>query len=81
MVLELMPTSSGLPRNIRQCLDDFNIPIHYSTTITEVIGKDRVEGIKYASVDKDLQPIENTIKSLDCDLVILSVGLIQRMIL
>ena len=39
MVLEIMPTSSGLPRNIRQCLDDFNIPIYYSTTITEVIGK------------------------------------------
>ena len=75
MVLELMPTSSGLPRNITQCLDDFNIPIYYNTTITEVIGKDRVEGIIYASVDEKLRPIASTEKSLDCDLVILSVGL------
>lgn len=75
MVLELMPTSSGLPRNITQCLDDFNIPIYYNMTITEVVGKDRVEGIKYASVDEKLKPIKETEKYLDCDLVILSVGL------
>ena len=75
MVLEIMPTSSGLPRNIRQCLDDFNIPIYYSTTITEVIGKDRVEGIKYAQVDKNFNVIEGTEKYIDCDLVVLSVGL------
>ena len=75
MVLEIMPTSSGLPRNIRQCLDDFNIPIYYSTTITEVIGKDRVEGIKYAQVDSNLNVIEGTEKYIDCDLVVLSVGL------
>lgn len=75
MVLEIMPTSSGLARNITQCLDDFDIPIHYSTTITEVIGKDRVEAIKYAKVDDKLNPIESTTKTLDCDLVILSVGL------
>ena len=75
MVLEIMASSSGLPRNIRQCLDDFDIPIHYSTTITEVIGKDRVEGIRYAKVDEKLQAIASTEKYLDCDLVILSVGL------
>lgn len=75
MVLELMSTSSGLPRNITQCLDDFNIPIHYSTTITEVLGKDRVEGIRYAKVDQNLKPIENTMKTIECDCVILSVGL------
>lgn len=75
MVLELMPTSSGLPRNIRQCLDDFDIPIHYSTTITEIIGKDRVTGIKYAEVDEKLNAKEETIKYMDCDLVVLSVGL------
>ena len=67
MVLELMPTSSGLPRNITQCLDDFNIPIHYSTTITEVIGKDRVKGIKYARVNDKLKPIARSIQKLDCD--------------
>lgn len=74
-VLEIMPTSSGLSRNIRQCLDDFDIPIEYSTTITEVMGKDRVEGIKYARVDEKLNPIAETEQYLDCDLVILSVGL------
>ncbi len=75
MVLEIMPTSSGLPRNIRQCLEDFDIPIHYNTTITEVIGADRVEGIKYARVDNKFNIIEGTEKYLDCDLVVLSVGL------
>lgn len=75
MVLELMPTSSGLARNIRQCLEDFDIPIHYNTTITDVIGKDRVEAIKYAQVDEKLNAIESTTKKLDCDLIVLSVGL------
>ena len=75
MVLELMPTSSGLPRNIRQCLDDFDIPIHYSTTITEVLGKDRVTGINYAQVDEKLNTIDSTTKYLECDLIVLSVGL------
>ncbi|MBE5738334.1 MAG: FAD-dependent oxidoreductase [Clostridiales bacterium] len=75
MVLEIMSSSSGLPRNIRQCLEDYNIPIYYNTTITEVIGKDRVEGIKYAQVDKDFNIIKETEKYIDCDLVVLSVGL------
>ena len=75
MVCEVMPTSSGLPRNITQCLDDFNIPIYYSTTISEVIGKDRVEGVKIAKVDEKLKPIKKTEKLVDCDLVVLSVGL------
>lgn len=74
-VFEIMPTSSGLPRNIRQCLDDFNIPIYYKTTITEVVGKDRVEGVKYASVDDNFNVIEGTEKYIECDLVVLSVGL------
>lgn len=74
MVLEIMPTSSGLPRNIRQCLDDFEIPIYYNTTITEVLGKDRVEGIKYSKVDSNLNPIGEE-KYIDCDLIVLSVGL------
>jgi len=75
MVLEIMQSSSGLPRNIRQCLDDFNIPIHYRHTITEVIGKDRVEGIKYAQVDDKFNVIKETEKYLDCDLICLSCGL------
>lgn len=75
MVLEIMKSSSGLARNIRQCLDDFDIPIHYSTTITEVVGKDRVEGIKYAQVDDKMKEIPETEKFMECDLVVLSVGL------
>ena len=75
MVLEIMSSSSGLPRNIRQCLEDFDIPIYYNTTITEVIGKDRVEGVKYAQVDSKMNSIEKTEKYIDCDLVVLSVGL------
>jgi len=75
MVLEVMPTSSGLPRNIRQCLEDFNIPIHYSTTVIEVVGTDRVEGVKYAQVDKNFNVIKGTEKYIDCDLLVLSVGL------
>lgn len=74
-VFEIMPTSSGLPRNIRQCLDDFNIPIYYKTTITEVIGTDRVEGVKYAEVDDNFNVIKGTEKFIECDLVVLSVGL------
>lgn len=75
MVCEVMKTSSGLPRNITQCLEDFNIPIYYSTTISEVIGKDRVEGVKIAKVDENLKPIKSTEKFVKCDLVVLSVGL------
>lgn len=75
MVCEVMSTSSGLPRNITQCLDDFKIPIYYNTTISEVIGKDRVEGVKIAKVDEQLKPIKSTEKLVDCDLVVLSVGL------
>lgn len=75
MVCEVMPTSSGLPRNITQCLDDFNIPIFYTTTISEVIGKDRVEGVKIAKVDETFKPIKSTEKFVECDLVVLSVGL------
>ena len=74
-VFEIMPHSSGLARNIRQCLDDFNIPIHYSTTILNVKGENRVTGIDYCQVDSNFKPIEGKRKSLDCDLVVLSVGL------
>lgn len=78
-VLEINPTSSGLRRNIMQCVEDFNIPIHYNTTIFEVVGKNRVEGVYYGKVDEKLQPIESTRKFLKCDTVILSVGLIPEM--
>ena len=59
-VLELMPYSSGLNRNIAQCLNDFNIPLRLSTTVIEILGEDRVEGVVVAKVDEKLRPIMET---------------------
>lgn len=78
-VLEINGSSSGLRRNIMQCLEDFNIPLLFNTTIFEVVGKDRVEGVYYGQVDENFKPIESTKKFLKCDTVILSVGLIPEM--
>lgn len=77
-IYEIMKTSSGLARNIKQCAIDYNIPIKYSTTIVEVVGKDRVSGIFYAKVDENLKPMESTKKFVKCDCVLLSVGLIPE---
>ncbi len=78
-VLEINKTSSGLRRNIMQCLEDFNIPLLFQTTIFEVVGTDRVEGVYYGQVDENFKPIESTRKFLKCDTVVLSVGLIPEM--
>lgn len=78
-VFEINSVSSGLRRNILQCLDDFNIPLYYNTTIFEVVGKDRVEGVYYGEVDEHFNKKEETRKFLKCDTVILSVGLIPEM--
>lgn len=78
-VLEINAHSSGLKRNILQCLDDFNIPLLFNTTIFEVVGKNRVEGIYYGQVDKNFNPIPETKKYLKCDTIILSCGLIPEM--
>ncbi len=78
MVCELMPYSSGLKRNIVQCLDDFNIPLKFSTTITKVFGKNRVEGVEIAQVDENLKPIAGTEEIIECDTLLLSVGLIPE---
>ncbi len=78
-VFEINNTSSGLRRNIMQCLEDFDIPLQYNTTIFEVVGKDRVEGVFYGKVDEHFNPIESTRKFLKCDTVILSVGLVPEM--
>ncbi|MDD2227033.1 MAG: FAD-dependent oxidoreductase [Clostridia bacterium] len=78
-VFEIMKNTAGLKRNIVQCLDDFNIPLLTCHTITRVIGTDRVEGVFYAQVDENLQPLPNTEKFIECDCVILSVGLIPEM--
>lgn len=77
-VIEIMPYSSGLTRNIVQCLDDFGIPLKLSHTITEVCGKERLEGVKIAKVDKNRKPIAHTEEYIPCDTLLLSVGLIPE---
>lgn len=77
-VLEILPYPSGLPRNIQQCLDDYDIPIHLSHTVTAIRGKARLEGITAARVDASMQPIAGTETEYRCDTLILSVGLIPE---
>ena len=77
-VFEVLPYASGLPRNIQQCLNDYNIPLHLSHTVTKIKGKSRIEGISVSEVDENMQIIEGTEKDYDCDTLILSVGLIPE---
>lgn len=78
VVCELMPFSGGLTRNIVQCLDDFNIPLRLSTTVIETHGKERLEGVTIAQVDDRLQPVPGTEEYIECDTLMLSVGLIPE---
>ena len=78
MVCELMPYSGGLTRNIVQCLDDFDIPLKLSCTVIKVHGEERVEGITIAKVDKNRNIIEGTQEYVECDTLLLSVGLIPE---
>lgn len=80
-VIELMPFSGGLMRNIVQCLDDYDIPLYMSHTITEIKGRNRVEGVVVSKVDpntSDFQVIPNTEMEIECDTLLLSVGLIPE---
>ena len=77
-VAEIMPYSSGLPRNMAQCLDDFGIPLYLSHTVTEIHGKKRVEAVTLAQVDNRFKPIAGTEKKIECDTLLLSVGLIPE---
>ena len=77
-VYELMPYANGLRRNVKNCLDDFGIPLHLSTTITRVIGHDRVEAVEVSQVDEHLVPIAGTERVVPCDTLLLSVGLIPE---
>lgn len=76
--VELMPYSGGLMRNIVQCLEDYDIPLYLSHTVTNVIGKNRLEKIVVAKVDENRQPIAGTEMEFDCDTLLLSVGLIPE---
>ncbi len=77
-VCEIMEHSSGLRRNIAQCLDDFGIPLYLEHTIVEIKGKERVEGVVIAQVDKAKKPIAGTEREIACDTVLFSVGLIPE---
>ena len=77
-VYELMPYANGLRRNVKNCLADFGIPLHLSTTVTRVIGHDRVEAVEVSQVDESLAPIPGTERVVPCDTLLLSVGLIPE---
>jgi len=78
-VFELLPYSSGLPRNIQQCLNDYDIPLFLSTTVTDIVGRHgRLEAVKVAGVDKKRVPIAATERLVPCDTLLLSVGLIPE---
>ena len=77
-VVEVNPHSSGLTRNIVQCLDDFNIPLMLSTGISYIHGKERVKGVTLSKLDENRKPIKGTEEYIPCDTVLLSVGLIPE---
>lgn len=77
-VCEIMPHPGGLTRNIVQCLEDFDIPLKLSHTVTQIHGKKRLEGVTISKVDENYKPIEGTEKYIKCDTLLLSVGLIPE---
>jgi NADPH-dependent 2,4-dienoyl-CoA reductase/sulfur reductase-like enzyme len=77
-VVELMPYSTGLKRNIVQCLDDYGIPLLLSHTVTEIRGKKRLEGVTISRVDGNRKPIPGTERRIPCDTLLLSVGLLPE---
>lgn len=77
-VVEINPHSSGLTRNIVQCLDDFDIPLMLSTGITHIDGKERVKGVTISKLDENRRPIKGTEEYISCDTLLLSVGLIPE---
>lgn len=78
MVCELMPYSGGLTRNIVQCLNDYDIPLKLSHTVIDIHGKDRLEGVTVARVDEKGSPIAESAQYVECDTLLLSVGLIPE---
>lgn len=77
-VYEAKPTPSGLTRNIHQCLHDFDIPLHLSSTVTRVFGTNRLESVEISKVDDKMRPIEGTQTTVECDCLVLAVGLIPE---
>ncbi len=77
-VIEILPYSSGLTRNIVQCLQDYDIPLYLNHTVTQIHGRDRIEGVRFAKVDDNRTPIIETEQEIFCDTLLLSVGLIPE---
>jgi len=77
-VYEIKPEPSGLTRNLVQCLQDYNIPLHLSTTVTRVLGRERVEGVVVCPADENLRPLPDRGRIVPCDTLVLSVGLIPE---
>jgi thioredoxin reductase len=77
-VYEAKPTASGLMRNVYQCLEDFDIPLYTSKTVTRVLGEGRLNAVEVSSVDENMTPIPGTEHIIECDALILSVGLIPE---
>ena len=77
-VCEVMPYSGGLERNIQQCLRDFDIPLMLSHTVTEIHGQSRITGVTISKVDEKMQPVAGSEKYIECDTLLLSVGLIPE---
>lgn len=78
MVCEILPYPGGLTRNIVQCLDDYNIPLRLGHTVVEIQGRERVEGVVVAKVDENRKPVPGTFEYVECDTLLLSVGLIPE---
>jgi sarcosine oxidase subunit alpha len=76
--VEVMPFSGGLKRNIVQCLDDYDIPLYLSHTVIDIRGKERLTGVTIAEVDSKMQPIPGTEQDIECDTLLLSVGLLPE---
>jgi len=77
-VYEAKPTASGLMRNVYQCLEDFDIPLHTSKTVTRIFGEGRINAVEISAVDENMTPIPDTEEIIQCDALILSVGLIPE---
>ena len=77
-VYELMPYAAGLPRNVQQCLKDYNIPLYLNTTVTKIHGDRRLEAVTVSEVDAGRRPVPGTERRIECDTLILSVGLIPE---
>ena len=77
-VVEILPEPAGLARNVSQCLYDFGIPIHCRHTVSRIIGKKKLEAVEISALDDNMKPVKGTEEVIECDALILSVGLIPE---